>query len=77
VIAPASDDDLLARQSALQEEAHQVLAGLDLAGPGDAVCLLALRDAIIIVTSCAVDYPPLNGGQCTAIRIDISADALA
>jgi hypothetical protein len=31
VTSPASDQDLLARQSALQEEARQVLAGLDLA----------------------------------------------
>ena len=31
-MAPVSDGDLLARQSALQEEARQLLAGLDLAG---------------------------------------------
>ena len=30
-MAPVSDGDLLARQSALQEEARRVLAGLDLA----------------------------------------------
>jgi uncharacterized protein len=44
-------------------------------GPGDAVSFLALRDVIIIVTSCAVDYPPLNDGQCTALRVDTSAAA--
>jgi hypothetical protein len=30
-MSPASDEDLLARQSALQDEAQEVLAGLDLA----------------------------------------------
>ena len=45
--------------------------------PGDAVCFLALRDVIIIVTSCAVDYPPLNDGRCTALRVDTGADAQA
>jgi hypothetical protein len=31
VISPASDDELLARQAALQDEAREVIAGLDLA----------------------------------------------
>jgi hypothetical protein len=31
MMSPVSDDDLLARQAALQDEARQVLAGLDLA----------------------------------------------
>jgi len=43
--------------------------------PGDAVSFLALRDVIIIVTSCSVDYPPLNDGRCTALRIDTSPAA--
>ena len=30
-MSPAPDEDLLARQSALQDEAREVLAGLDLA----------------------------------------------
>jgi hypothetical protein len=30
-MSPASDEELLARQSALQEEVREVLAGLDLA----------------------------------------------
>ncbi len=40
--------------------------------PGDAISFLALRDVIIIVTSCAVDYPPLNDGRCTPLRIQIT-----
>jgi hypothetical protein len=30
-MSPAADEDLLARQSALQQQAREVLAGLDLA----------------------------------------------
>jgi uncharacterized protein YcgI (DUF1989 family) len=40
--------------------------------PGDAIFLLALRAVILIVTSCAVDYPPLNDGRCTPLQIQIS-----
>jgi len=41
VISPASDDELLARQAALQDEAREVIAGLDLAAlVGDAGPLL-------------------------------------
>jgi hypothetical protein len=41
VISPASDDELLARQAALQDEAREVIAGLDLAAlAGDAGPLL-------------------------------------
>jgi uncharacterized protein YcgI (DUF1989 family) len=44
--------------------------------PGDAISLLALRDVVVIVTSCAVDYPPLNNGRCTRLRIEIAAEDL-
>jgi uncharacterized protein len=40
--------------------------------PGDAITFLALRDVIIIVTACAVDYPPLNDGRCTPLQIQIT-----
>jgi uncharacterized protein YcgI (DUF1989 family) len=40
--------------------------------PGDAIAFLALREVVIIVTACAVDYPPLNNGQCTPLQIQIT-----
>jgi uncharacterized protein YcgI (DUF1989 family) len=39
---------------------------------GDAISFLALRKVIIIVTSCAVDYPPLNDGRCTPLQIRVT-----
>jgi uncharacterized protein YcgI (DUF1989 family) len=41
--------------------------------PGDAISFLALRDVVVIVTSCAVDCPPLNDGRCTPLRIEVAA----
>jgi uncharacterized protein len=35
--------------------------------PGDSIRRLALRDVVVIVTSCAVDYPPPNNGRCTPL----------
>jgi uncharacterized protein YcgI (DUF1989 family) len=46
--------------------------GTAVSRPGDAISLLVLREVIIIVTSCAVDYPPLNDGRCTPLQIQIT-----
>jgi uncharacterized protein len=40
--------------------------------PGDAVTFRALRHLVIVLTSCAVDYPPLNHGQCSPLQIQIT-----
>jgi uncharacterized protein YcgI (DUF1989 family) len=40
--------------------------------PGDAISFVALRDVVVIVTSCAVDYPPLSNGRCTPLRIEVA-----
>jgi len=39
--------------------------------------LLALRDVVVIVTSCAVDYSPLNDVRCTSLRIEVAASTPA
>lgn len=38
---------------------------------GDAVSFLALRDIVLVLTSCSVDYWPLNNGHCTPLRIEV------
>jgi uncharacterized protein YcgI (DUF1989 family) len=40
-------------------------------GPGDAISFGAERDVIVVLTACAVDYPPLNSGQCGPLRIEL------
>lgn len=38
--------------------------------PGDAISFGAERDVIVVLTACAVDYPPLNSGRCGPLRIE-------
>ena len=53
----------------------RLLIGRAASGPGDSVRFRALRAVVIVLTSCAVDYPPLNDGRCTPLRIEITAAA--
>jgi uncharacterized protein len=39
--------------------------------PGDSVSLRATRDVILVLTSCAVDFWPTNGDQCSSLRLDL------
>jgi len=47
--------------------------------PGQFVSFLALRDLVFVLTACSVDYPPLNNGHCSPLRIEITPhdDSLA
>jgi hypothetical protein len=40
--------------------------------PGQFVSFLALRDLVFVLTACSVDYPPLNNGRCSPLRIEIA-----
>jgi len=40
--------------------------------PGQFVSFLGLRDLVFVLTACAVDYPPLNNGRCSPLRIEIT-----
>ena len=61
MMSPASDEDLLARQAALQEEARQVLAGGDFA-PRDALRLL--QRIIERTGATALEYHDERGSRC-------------
>jgi uncharacterized protein len=50
--------------------------GVAASSPGDTVAFLARRDLVVIVTACSVDYPPLNQGHCSPLRIEISPAAV-
>jgi uncharacterized protein YcgI (DUF1989 family) len=49
--------------------------GVAASSPGDTVVFLARRDLVVILTACSVDYPPLNQGHCSPLRIEISPAA--
>jgi uncharacterized protein len=40
--------------------------------PGQSITFRAHRDLVFVLTSCSVDYPPLNDGRCTPLRIEIT-----
>ena len=40
--------------------------------PGQFVSFLAPRDLVFVLTACSVDYPPLNNGRCSPLRIEIT-----
>jgi hypothetical protein len=39
---------------------------------GQAITFRAARELVFVLTSCSVDYPPLNNGHCTPLRIEIT-----
>ena len=64
-MSPASDEDLLARQTALQEEARQVLAELDLAALVADIGPLLLAGSFVSGLMCwrELDVMVLAGGD--------------
>jgi uncharacterized protein len=39
--------------------------------PGDAISFHALRDVVIVLTSCSVDHTPTNNFRCTALQVRV------
>jgi uncharacterized protein YcgI (DUF1989 family) len=39
--------------------------------PGDAVVLRALREVVLVLTACSVDFWPTNGDRCTPLGLDV------
>ena len=55
----------------------RLVIGTAASQPGQAVTFRARRDLAFVLTSCSVDYPPLNNGRCTSLRIEITNAASA
>jgi uncharacterized protein len=51
--------------------------GVTASRPGDAICFLAERDLIFVLTACSVDYPPLSSGHCGPLRIEVTPAGLS
>ncbi len=49
----------------------RLAVGVAASRPGDAVSFGVRRDLVLILTACSVDYPPLNNGHCSPLRIEI------
>lgn len=50
----------------------RLVIGTAASQPGQAITFRARRDLVFVLTSCSVDYPPLNNGRCTSLRIEIA-----
>ena len=50
----------------------RLVVGTAVSLPGQFVSFLALRDLVVVLTACSVDYPPLNNGRCSPLRIEVT-----
>jgi uncharacterized protein len=68
---PVVPDPVNLFQNSVPRPDGSLAIGVAASGPGDAVSFRAHRDAVFVLTACSVDYPPLNGGRCGPLRIEI------
>jgi uncharacterized protein len=72
IALPVVPDPVNVFQNSAPQADGSLLIGAAASRPGDAITCLALHDLVLILTACAVDYPPLNNGRCTALRIEVT-----
>jgi len=77
IVLPVVPDPVNLFQNSGPRPDGTLAIGVAASSPGDAVAFRARRDLVVIVTACSVDYPPLNQGHCSPLRIEIGpADRL-
>jgi uncharacterized protein YcgI (DUF1989 family) len=64
--------DLFQNSSPQTNGRIDVLASIN--PPGGYVKLRALRDLLLVVTACSVDFHPTNGDRCTEIEVEVTSD---
>jgi uncharacterized protein len=69
---PVVPDPVNLFQNSAPQSDGSLAIGVAASRPGDAISFRAHRDAVFVVTACSVDYPPLNGGRCSPLRIEIT-----
>lgn len=76
IVLPVVPDPVNLFQDSGPRPDGTLAVGVAASSPGDAITFIGRRDLVVILTACSVDYPPLNGGGCSPLRIEISpADA--
>jgi uncharacterized protein YcgI (DUF1989 family) len=71
VALPVVPDPVNLFQNSRPQPDGTLAIGVAASRPGDAISFVAERDVIVILTACAVDYPPLNGDRCGPLRIEL------
>jgi uncharacterized protein YcgI (DUF1989 family) len=77
IVLPVVPDPVNLFQNSAPQPDGTLAIGVAASSPGDTVAFLARRDLVVIVTACSVDYPPLNQGRCSPLRIGISPAAVS
>ncbi len=70
---PVVPDPVNLFQNSVPQPDGSLAIGAAASRPGDAVSFRARRDVVFVLTACSVDYPPLNGGRCGPLRIEITS----
>ena len=69
---PVVPDPVNLFQNSAAQPDGALAIGVAASRAGDAVSFRAQRDSVFVVTACSVDYPPLNGGHCGPLQIEIT-----
>ena len=75
IVLPVVPDPVNLFQNSGPRPDGTLAIGVAASSPGDAIAFLARLDLVVVVTACAVNYPPLNQGRCSPLRIEISPAA--
>ena len=75
IVPPVVPDPVNLFQNSGPRPDGTLTIGVAASSPGDAIAFIAQRDLVVILTACSVDYPPLNQGHCSPLRIEISPAA--
>lgn len=74
---PVVPDPVNLFQSSGPQPDGRLRIGVAASRPGDAISFFAQRDLVLVLTACAVDYPPLSSGRCGPLRIEVTPTAAA
>jgi uncharacterized protein len=75
IVLPVVPDPVNLFQDSGPRPDGSLAVGVAASSPGDAIAFIARRDLVVILTACSVNYPPLNQGHCSPLRIEISPAA--
>jgi uncharacterized protein len=69
---PVVPDPVNLFQNSVPQPDGWLAIGAAASGAGDAISFRTQRDVVFVLTACSVDYPPLNGGRCGPLQVEIT-----
>nr|WP_042197547.1 urea carboxylase-associated family protein [Kibdelosporangium sp. MJ126-NF4]CEL23037.1 Aminomethyltransferase [Kibdelosporangium sp. MJ126-NF4]CTQ90176.1 Aminomethyltransferase (EC 2.1.2.10) [Kibdelosporangium sp. MJ126-NF4] len=70
---PVVPDPVNVFQNSAPEPDGTLVVGTAASEPGDSITLRVLRDAVVVLTACSVDYWPTNNMRCTPLLLRIES----